>query len=149
MIGEPGHERFPLRREAILATVLSLGLIPVAAPDAAPKPPAAKTAAAAKASEATLELYKVKCAACHLADGNSPLPLMNFADGVWKHGDSLKDIAQVISEGVPGTAMLPFKTQISPAEVQALAKHVRSFDKKPLAPAKGKAAKPAAKPTTD
>ena len=140
-------------REATLATVLSLGLIAAATPDAAPaaKPAAAtKTSAAAyKPSEEILEVYKTKCAACHLADGNSPLPLMNFADGVWKHGSSLKEIEAVISEGVPGTAMLPFKTQVTPAQVQALAKYVRSFDKKPLAPAKGKASKPAAKPTTD
>ena len=87
-------------------------------------------------------------AACHLADGNSPLPIMNFADGIWKRGDSLKEIEAVISEGVPGTAMLPFKTQVTPEQVKELAKYVRSFDKKPLGPAK-KTAKPAAKPTTD
>jgi mono/diheme cytochrome c family protein len=135
-------------REAILATALSLGLVAAAAPDAAP---AAKPASATKGSssaykptEATLELYKTKCGTCHLADGNSPIVPMNFADGIWKHGSSIKEIEAVIAEGVPGTAMLPFKTQISPAEVQALAKYVRSFDKKPLGPAaKAKTTKPA------
>jgi cytochrome c oxidase cbb3-type subunit 3 len=140
-------------REASLAIVLSLGLIPAATPDAAPaaKPAAAtKTSASAyKPSAEILEVYKTKCAACHLADGNSPLPIMNFADGAWKHGSSLKEIEQVIAEGVPGTAMLPFKTQVTPAQVKELARYVRSFDKKPIAPAKGKATRPAAKPTTD
>ena len=137
-------------KEATFATLLSLALALGAAADAAP---AAKAAAAKGASSAykpsadTLEVYKTKCGACHLADGNSPLPLMNFTDGVWKHGDSLKEIEAVISEGVPGTAMLPFKTQVTPAQVKELAKYVRSFDKKPIAPAKK--AKPAAKPTTD
>jgi mono/diheme cytochrome c family protein len=140
-----------LRREASLAALLSLGLIPFATSDAAPAKPAAAakaSTAAYKPSEETLEVYKTKCQACHMADGNSPLPIMNFADGLWKHGDSLKEIEAVINEGVPGTAMLPFKTQVTPAQVKELAKYVRSFDKKPLAPAK-KTAKPAAKPTTD
>ena len=140
-----------MRREATLAAVLSLGLVPIAMPDAGPAKPAAatKAAASAKPSAETLEIYKTKCAACHLPEGNSPLAPMNFTDGEWKHGSSVKEIEHVINEGVPGTAMLPFKTQITPAQAQALAKYVRSFDKKPLAPAKGKAAKAAAKPTTD
>jgi mono/diheme cytochrome c family protein len=141
-------------REAIPALLLSLALAVGATADAAPPAkaaPAKGASSAYKPSEDTLEVYKTKCQACHMVDGNSPLPLMNFADGVWKHGSSLKEIEAVIAEGVPGTAMLPFKTQVTPAQVQALAKYVRSFDKKPLAPAaKGKTtAKPAAKPTTD
>ena len=111
---------------------------------------AATKAASYKPSEATLEVYKVKCQACHMADGNSPLEPLNFVDGTWKHGSSVKEIASVISEGVPGSAMLPFKGQIEPADVQALARYVRSFDKKPLAPAKAtKSAKPPAKPTSE
>jgi cytochrome c oxidase cbb3-type subunit 3 len=104
--------------------------------------------AAYKPTEATLELYKAKCAQCHMQDGNSALAPMNFADGVWKHGDSLKEIEAVISDGVPATAMLPFKTQVSPAEVAALARYVRSFDKKPIKPApKAASKKAAASPT--
>jgi mono/diheme cytochrome c family protein len=106
----------------------------------------AAAAAPYKPTAETLELYKVKCGACHMLDGNSPLAPMNFADGVWKSGDSVKEIANVISEGVPGSAMLPFKTQVTPAEVEALARYVRSFDKKPIKAAPP-AKKPAAKPT--
>jgi mono/diheme cytochrome c family protein len=109
---------------------------------------AATKAAAYKPSEETVEVYKVKCQQCHMADGNSPLEPLNFADGTWKHGDSVKQIAGIISEGVPGSAMLPFKSQITPAEVQALARYVRSFDKKPIKAApKTAAKKAAAKPT--
>jgi mono/diheme cytochrome c family protein len=126
-------------REALAAAVLvSLSLAQ----------PAAAAAPAYKPTEATLEVYKVKCQACHMADGNSPLEPLNFADSTWKHGDSVKQIAEVISEGVPGSAMLPFKSQITPAEVQALARYVRSFDKKPIkAASKAAAKKAAAKPT--
>jgi mono/diheme cytochrome c family protein len=92
----------------------------------------AGTADAYKPSEATLELYKAKCQQCHMADGNSPLEPLNFADGKWIHGDKVEVIAKVISEGAPGTAMLPFTSQLTPEEIQALARYVRSFDKTPV-----------------
>lgn len=88
------------------------------------------------ADDATLQLYKTKCQACHLADGNSPIKEMNFADGEWIHGSKLPEVVKVIEEGVPGKAMLPFKEQLSKEEIEALAKYVRAFDKK-LAAEKG------------
>jgi mono/diheme cytochrome c family protein len=97
-----------------------------------------------KPADDTLEAYKLKCQACHMADGNSPLEIMNFADGKWKHGSSLKEIAGVIAEGVPATAMLPFKTQLTEPQIQALARYVRSFDKAPMKAAPKSAAKKAA-----
>ena len=63
-------------------------------------------------------------------DGNSPIPQMNFADGDWKHGAAIKDVMTTISNGVQGTAMMPFKTQFSEGEIAALARKVRTFDKK-------------------
>jgi mono/diheme cytochrome c family protein len=127
-------------KELVAAAVLvSLSLVrPAAAADAVPK------GQVYKPTEATLEVYKLKCQQCHMVDGNSPLEPLNFTDGVWKHGDSIKQIATVITEGVPGSAMLPFKTQITPSEVQALARYVRSFDKKPMKAAPKTAAKKAA-----
>jgi mono/diheme cytochrome c family protein len=73
-----------------------------------------------------------------MADGDSPLELMNFTDGVWKHGSAPAKVAGVIADGVPGTAMLAFAGKLTPAEVRALAAYVRAFDKK---------LKPAAKAT--
>ncbi|MPY88468.1 MAG: c-type cytochrome [Luteitalea sp.] len=85
----------------------------------------------AEAPEAEVEqAYTMRCVACHGADGNSQLPDMSFTDGVWKHGSSEEDIAKIITEGVPGTAMMPFEAQLSPEEIQALAKYVRQFDPK-------------------
>jgi mono/diheme cytochrome c family protein len=77
----------------------------------------------------TAELYKLHCQQCHMADGDSPLPPLNFVDGTWKHGTAPAKVAAVIADGVPGTAMLPFGTKLTPAEVKALAAHVRAFDK--------------------
>lgn len=76
------------------------------------------------------EIYKTKCAVCHTLEGNSPIPTMNFADGEWRHGSSVRDVMKTISEGVQGTAMMPFKTQFSEGEIAALARKVRSFDPK-------------------
>jgi len=96
---------------------------------------AALTAAAAdrKAdtapSEATLDLYRSKCQQCHMADGNSPIEPMNFTDGKWAHGSKPEEVAKVITEGVPSTAMLPFKDQLTEAQITDLAAYVRSFDK--------------------
>ncbi|HXH06016.1 MAG TPA: c-type cytochrome [Vicinamibacterales bacterium] len=75
------------------------------------------------------ETYKLRCAVCHGPDGNAQVPEMNFADGQWKHGSSVKEIAKVISEGVPGTAMVAFKAQLSEKEILELARYVRAFDK--------------------
>jgi mono/diheme cytochrome c family protein len=84
----------------------------------------------AAADAKAAETYKSKCSICHAMDGNSPLPNMSFADGVWKHGTTVKEMVNTISNGVPGTAMMPFKTQFTPEEIEALARHVRKFDKK-------------------
>jgi mono/diheme cytochrome c family protein len=99
------------------------------------------TAAAAdspdKVPEATIEIYKTKCQACHMPEGNAPLEMMNLADASWRHGSRPEDIAKVIKDGVPNTAMLPFKAQLTAAEIASLAAYVRSFDKT-LKPVKAK-----------
>jgi mono/diheme cytochrome c family protein len=101
---------------------------------------------AAKAADAKAEeIYKQKCIVCHAADGNSPLPNMSFADGVWKHGSSVKEVVKTINDGVPGTAMMPFKGQFSAQEIQALARYVRKFDPK-LAASTTKTKAPTKKP---
>jgi len=93
------------------------------------------------------ELYKTTCQPCHMADGNAALEPMNFADGKWLHGSSVKEVATTITNGVQGTAMMPFKTRFSEQEILALAKYVRAFDKK-LASAPAKAKAPAKKKPT-
>jgi mono/diheme cytochrome c family protein len=114
-------------------SALALALVMAAAPAAqsgdAPARPAAKKAAPAAVDAKAL--YEAKCQVCHMADGNSQLmPNMSFADGVWAHGSTQKAVETTITNGVPGTAMIAWKEQLSPAEVAALAKFVRKFDKK-------------------
>lgn len=75
-------------------------------------------------------LYKKHCVICHGAAGTSPLPNAAFADGVWVHGSTVKALSGVIKEGVKGTVMQPWGAKLSDAEIEALARHVRRFDKK-------------------
>jgi len=93
----------------------------------------------------TVDLYKTTCQPCHMADGNAALEPMNFADGKWKHGSTTKEIAVIITNGVQGTAMMPFKTRFSEKEILALAKYVRAFDKALKPEAAAASAKPKAK----
>lgn len=97
-----------------------------------PKAPK-KSPAALKAEET----YKTVCQVCHLADGKGLIPDMCLNDGVWKHGGTTQAIAKTIREGVPSTLMLPFKDKFSEAEIQELAKFVKTFEpKKPAAKTK-------------
>lgn len=110
---------------AVLAGAFLLGSNLVVAQEAAQTPDAAQT------SEVDAEeVYTTRCVACHGADGSSQLPDMSFADGVWKHGSSEEEVAKTITEGVLGTAMMPFESQLSQEEIKALAKYVRQFDPK-------------------
>jgi mono/diheme cytochrome c family protein len=123
---------------------LAIALLGAASATAVAQTPA--PAAAAPDEARTVELYKQTCLACHMADGNAAMEPMNFVDGKWRHGSSVKEVAKVISEGVPGTAMMPFKTRFNEQEILALAKYVRAFDKtlKPEASAGTQKKKPAA-----
>lgn len=87
------------------------------------------------------------CQMCHMPDGNAAIKDMNFADGEWKHGTDIKTLAKIVADGVPGTAMMSFKDRLSDAEILALVKLVRNFDKK-LAAKPAAKGKPAPKPTT-
>ena len=125
---------------------VAIALLGAAFATAAAQTPPPPDAAAPPDEARTVELYKQTCLACHMADGNAAMEPMNFVDGKWRHGTSVKDIAKVISEGIPGTAMMPFKTRFNEQEILALAKYVRAFDKslKPEASAGTQKKKPAA-----
>lgn len=85
---------------------------------------------ATPATEATKELYLRLCQACHGPDGKSPLKDLSFVDRTWKHGTKTSDMAEVISEGVPGTLMVSFRKQLTESEIRDLARYVRALDSK-------------------
>ena len=74
-------------------------------------------------------LYKTHCQLCHGANGTSPMKNASFSDGQWLHGSSLAEVQATIRNGAKGTVMMGFGAKLSAAEVEALARYVRSFDK--------------------
>lgn len=82
------------------------------------------------AAEEPAKVYAARCQACHGVDGKSPFPELSLLDDKWIHGGSVADITKIIENGVPGKAMLPFKDQLTKAEIGALARYVRSLSKK-------------------
>jgi mono/diheme cytochrome c family protein len=105
----------------VLACALTVGLVAA---------PGAQSKGAPAASPKTLETYRLKCQTCHGENGVAPVKTMGFVGREWKHGTTVQAAAKVITEGVKGTAMLPFKAQLTKDEILALARLVRSFDKK-------------------
>ena len=77
----------------------------------------------------TANLYRVNCQMCHGPNGKALLPEMAFVGRKWKHGTKSADMVKIITEGVKGTPMLPFKSKFTPAQINALARYVRAFDK--------------------
>ena len=74
-------------------------------------------------------LYRINCQMCHGPLGKALIPEMAFVGRKWKHGTKSTDMIKVITEGVKGTPMLPFKSKFTPAQIKALARYVRAFDK--------------------
>jgi cytochrome c oxidase cbb3-type subunit 3 len=70
--------------------------------------------------------YTERCAACHRADGGG-LVGPAFTDDAYLHGGSYKDIANVITEGVPAKGMIAWGKQLKKEEIAALTCYVRAF----------------------
>jgi cytochrome c oxidase subunit 2 len=110
--------------------------------------PAAAQSGRPTSNRPAQELYVQNCQMCHMPDGNAAIKQMNFADGEWIHGTTIKQQVKVVTDGVPGTAMMAFKDRLSDQEILALVKLVRAFDKKLAGKPAGKA-KTAAKAGTN
>ena len=98
---------------------------------------ASVTTAAQTKAPTTKELYGSMCQACHGPDGKSPMKEMAFVAREWTHGTKTADMIKVITNGVPGTVMMPFKGRLTEEQIRDLARYVRALDKK-LPPEKKK-----------
>lgn len=99
---------------------------------AAAKGPQAELELVAFTDEANLakgkELYQQKiCYSCHgnLGEGNTIGP--NLTDNYWIHGGSIKDVYEVLKNGVPAKGMPPFKDQATDEQLLQLASYVLSL----------------------
>jgi cytochrome c oxidase cbb3-type subunit 3 len=73
-------------------------------------------AAMAKAKET----FATRCAPCHGAAGQGIVG-PNLTDEFWLHGGRAVEIVKTITDGVPEKGMIPWKDQLSPEEIKALA----------------------------
>ncbi|HTI38342.1 MAG TPA: c-type cytochrome [Vicinamibacterales bacterium] len=79
-----------------------------------------------------LEIFTANCQPCHGPNGKGTPALKDLAfvgRTSWKHGATQADVVKTITNGAPGTAMLPFGGRLTKAEISALAYLVRSFSK--------------------
>lgn len=72
-------------------------------------------------------LWQRNCAVCHGTDGQGGREAkVNFGEGSWQEGMTDAAIARTITGGKP-PAMPAFAALLSPEQIQALVKHLRSF----------------------
>ncbi len=87
--------------------------------------------------EAGKVLYQKNCLACHgeKGDGSGPAGKMmkpkprDFSHSTFVNGDKPENIAKTIADGLPGTAMAPFKA-LSDEDRASLAYYVLSLKNK-------------------
>lgn len=89
--------------------------------------PAAPPAQAKKKAEPVKDLYVSNCQMCHGPDGRAPIKEMSFVGRSWKTKTTAEAI-KVITNGVPGSVMLPFEGRLKKEQIAALAKYVRALD---------------------
>ena len=70
------------------------------------------------------ELFVLNCTPCHGQEGGGNNIGPNLTDQYWIHGGSIKDIFSVIKYGVPSKGMIPWKSQLTPKQMQQLSSFV-------------------------
>lgn len=79
--------------------------------------------------EAGKALFMSKaCFACHGMNGEGNALGPNMTDNFTKHGCSEEEMINVISKGVPGTAMVPYEAQLTPEEINQLVAYIISLN---------------------
>jgi cytochrome c oxidase cbb3-type subunit III len=69
------------------------------------------------------QTFETRCAVCHGPQGQGIIG-PNLTDDYFIHGQRPTDLAKVIGEGVVDKGMIPWKDQLSPAEIRAVAAYV-------------------------
>ncbi len=74
--------------------------------------------------------FKEKCTMCHGPDGKgfAALKTPDFTDPKWQASVTDQHIADVIKNGKKDTAMKGFGDKLSPDEIKALVKYIRSLN---------------------
>jgi len=79
-----------------------------------------------KSMAAAKEIFATRCVPCHGPQGQGIIG-PNLTDDYWLHGNTLVAIRKTISDGVIEKGMIPWKDQLKPAEVDAMAAYVATL----------------------
>jgi cytochrome c oxidase cbb3-type subunit 3 len=80
----------------------------------------------ARAMAAAKEVFATRCMPCHGPEGQGLIG-PNLTDEYWKHGGTLVDIRRTIHDGVPEKGMVPWKDQLKPDELSAVAAYIATL----------------------
>jgi cytochrome c oxidase cbb3-type subunit 3 len=72
-------------------------------------------------------MFVQKCAPCHGQAGEGGVG-PNLTDEYWIHGGDVKDIFRIIKNGVPAKGMIPWKSQLSPSEMQDISSYIITLE---------------------
>ena len=80
----------------------------------------------ARAMASAKEIFAARCLACHGPQGQGLIG-PNLTDDYWLRGGRPTEILHTIAEGVPEKGMVPWKDQLKPEELSAMAAYVLSL----------------------
>jgi cytochrome c oxidase cbb3-type subunit 3 len=80
----------------------------------------------ARAMATAQETFVARCSPCHGPQGQGLIG-PNLTDDYWLHGGTLVQIRHTISEGVLDKGMVPWKDQLKPDEISAMAAYVATL----------------------
>lgn len=108
----------------------------VMADTAASEPPPETPARGSANGPSGRAVFSANCATCHgdSGEGDGPAavglepPPANLSDGTWVTGDgSIEAIVNTIENGSPGTAMIGWEGTLTEAQIDAVARYVKSL----------------------
>lgn len=105
------HCRLPLSCATLVACLLALARLALADP---------------LDIEAGRRTFLIHCERCHGPDGTGGIG-PNLTDQFTLHGETYEDILNVVTNGVPGKPMYPWKNWLDPATIAQVAKYVYSL----------------------
>ena len=72
------------------------------------------------------QIYNVNCTPCHGPDAGGTVG-PNLTDENWIHGGGIKNVFRTVTEGVPIKGMIPWKTMLTPKQIQEVSSYVLSL----------------------